>query len=117
MKQNEYKISLDYKENNCNNKEILFIKQNMNLIPSRINERNFNDYKYLKNFDKYKKIKNNKANNKTKNLNYNKKSIYPNMIKKKISDKYHTIETKDNKIKIKKSQKYENNNFDMKSII
>ena len=110
-------ISLDNKENNFNNKQILCIKQNKNLIPSRINERNFNDYQYLKNFDKYKKIKNNKANNKVKNINYNKKSIYPNMIKKKISDKYHTIEAKDNKLKYKKSQKYESNNFDMKLII
>ena len=39
------------------------------------------------------------------------------MIKKKISDKYHTIEAKDNKLKYKKSQKYESNNFDMKLII
>ena len=43
--------------------------------------------------------------------------VYPNMIKKKISDKYHTIEAKDNKLKYKKSQKYESNNFDMKLII
>ena len=115
--QKENIISLDNKENNFNNKQILCINQNKNLIPSRINERNFNDYQYLKNFDKYKKIKNNKANNKVKNINYNKKSIYPNMIKKKISDKYHTIEAKDNKLKYKKSQKYESNNFDMKLII
>ena len=115
--QKENIISLDNKENNFNNKQILCIKQNKNLIPSRINERIFNDYQYLKNFDKYKKIKNNKANNKVKNINYNKKSIYPNMIKKKISDKYHTIEAKDNKLKYKKSQKYESNNFDMKLII
>ena len=105
--QNSYKILLDNKENNFNNKEDILIKQNKNIIPSKINERNFNEYQYLKNFDKYKKIKNNKAFDKTKLNNYNKKAIHQNMIKKKIIDKYHTIESRDNKIKYKKCTKIE----------
>ena len=113
LNQIEYKIPFDNKENNFNNKEVLCIKPNKNLIPSKINERNFNEYQYLKNFDKYKKIKNNKANDKQKHINYNKKEIYPNMIKKKINDKYHTIEPKNNKIKFKTSSKFEINNYDL----
>jgi hypothetical protein len=104
---NSYKILLDNKENNFSNIENILKKQNRNIISSKINERNFNEYQYLKNFDKYKKIKNNKAIDKTKHNNYNKKAIHQNMIKKKINDKYHTIESRDNKIIYKKSSKIE----------
>ena len=93
MSQCNYQI-LEKKKIDFNNNEFIDLKQKSNIIAVKIHEKSFTSYQYLKNFDKYKKIKNNKTINKNKHINYNNKAIYPNMIKKKICNKYHTINTK-----------------------
>ena len=93
LSQCNYQI-LEKKKIDFNNNEFIDLKQKSNIIAVKIHEKSFTSYQYLKNFDKYKKIKNNKTINKNKHINYNNKAIYPNMIKKKICNKYHTINTK-----------------------
>jgi hypothetical protein len=111
--QSKYQIPIEDKpiviNKNININQIINQRPKMNIMPMKINEKNIYGYQYLRNFDKYKKIKNNNNINKNKNINYNKKVVHPNIIKKKISDKYHTNESKE--IKYKQILIDKNNNY------
>ena len=78
-------------------------KPKNDIISMKINEKTFCQYQYLENFDKYKKIKNNKNNN-IKNDTIEKNNNH-NLIRKKISEKYHCYEPKEKKTKKANEQK------------
>ena len=78
-------------------------KPKNDIISMKINEKTFCQYQYLENFDKYKKIKNNK-NNTIKNDTMDKNNNH-NLIRKKISEKYHSYESKEKKNKKINEQK------------
>ena len=78
-------------------------KPKNDIISMKINEKTFCQYQYLENFDKYKKIKNNKNNN-IKNDIIDKNNNH-NLIRKKISEKYHCYEPKEKKTKKANEQK------------
>jgi hypothetical protein len=78
-------------------------KPKNDIISMKINEKTFCQYQYLENFDKYKKIKNNK-NNAIKNDTIGKNNNH-NLIRKKISEKYHCYEPKEKKTKKANEQK------------
>ena len=103
------KIFLDKQKLEFNNFEITNQKPKTSIIPMKIIEKNLFGYQYLNNFDKYKKIKNNHDN--YRNINFNKKVIHPNIIKKKINNKYHTIESRENQIKNINSFQENNNDI------
>ena len=111
--QSKYQIPIEDKpiviNKNININQIINPRPKMSIMPMKINEKNIYGYQYLRNFDKYKKIKNNNNINKNKIINYNKKVVHPNIIKKKISDKYHTNESKE--INYKQILIDKNNNY------
>ena len=78
-------------------------KPKNDIISMKINEKTFCQYQYLENFDKYKKIKNIKNNN-IKNDIIDKNNNH-NLIRKKISEKYHCYEPKEKKTKKANEQK------------